>query len=409
MSVTRKKELSIVYNGIEIWKQLDPYLQKLSYTDAVDESDKISLTVNDRDLKWINSWMPQKGDVILPAITLTDWNYEGERVTIDCGSFIVDDFNFSCPPLTGNINGVSAPVDSGFKETENTRTWEAATLKLVASEIAGKYGLTLFYEASGDIQIAKTEQEKQTDSDFLKKLCEKYGLGLKVYSKRLVLWDFKEYSAKAPVTILTPSMVTKWNYKSTMQGTYTGAKVSYTDPNTKKTIDIIVGTENRLYKTTQKADSEADARLIGESAVRNANRKETTMQITLPPRLELMAAETIQLTDFGTMDGKYFIERVSHSIGRGAYNMQLQLSRIPDGAEKPVDSGAAGEKTQKDYTVKNGDTLWNLAKQFYGDSSKYLDIYTANQEAIESDAKRHGKGSSNQGYWIWPGLTITIP
>ena len=60
-------------------------------------------------------------------------------------------------------------------------------------------------------------------------------------------------------------MLTRYAYKSTMRGTYTGAKVSYTNPKTKKTIEIMVGQEGRIYKSNQKADSEADARLMGEN------------------------------------------------------------------------------------------------------------------------------------------------
>lgn len=68
-------------------------------------------------------------------------------------------------------------------------------------------------------------------------------------------------------------------------------------------------------------------------------------------------------------------------------------------------------KTSKSsvYTVKSGDCLWNIAKAAYGDGSKYMTIYNANKSAIEADAKKHGKSSSSQGHWIWPGLKLTIP
>ena len=127
------------------------------------------------------------------------------------------------------LNGVSSPANTDFKETENSKTWEAATVQLIAGEIAGKYGMSLVYEA-GDIPVAKTEQNKQTDSKFLKGICDKYGLGLKVYSNRLVVWDYRQYFAKPVVATITPSMLSRYAYKSTMRGTYTGAKVSYTNP-----------------------------------------------------------------------------------------------------------------------------------------------------------------------------------
>ena len=404
---TRKKSVSLIYNGTEAYSELAPYLEQITYTDSVDESDMISLELSDRDLKWRNAWIPQKGDILIPALTLEDWNYEGEKMTIQCGSFIVDDFGFSSPPAIGNINGVSSPVNTGFKETENTKTWEAATVQLIAGEIAGKYGLNLIYEAQ-EIAVAKIEQDKRTDSDFLKTLCEKYGLGLKVFYNRLVIWDYREYLGRTPITEIKPEMCSKWSYRSSMQGTYTGARVSYKNPKTKKMVDVLVGTEERLYKTNQKADSEADARLIREAPIRNANRRESTMQLTMPPQLLLMATLTVRLNGFGRMDGAYFIERVTHQIGRKAYVMQVLLSRIPESdSEKisaPTEAGIGNV-----YIVQKGDNLWDLSQEFYGTPSRCEEIYRANKDRIETEAREHGKSNSSNGYWIWPGTPLDIP
>ena len=84
---------------------------------------------------------------------------KGSGMTIVCGSFVVDDFSFSAPPLKGSINGVSAPVDTSFKETPNTRTWEAATVQLIAQELANKYGLQLVY----DCMKGHTDQQDGTE------------------------------------------------------------------------------------------------------------------------------------------------------------------------------------------------------------------------------------------------------
>ena len=40
--------------------------------------------------------------------------------------------------------------------------------------------------------------------------------------------------------------------------------------------------------------------------------------------------------------------------------------------------------TVKKYTVKKGDCLWKIAKQFYGDGSKYKIIYEANKDKIKN-------------------------
>ena len=63
----------------------------------------------------------------------------------------------------------------------------------------------------------------------------------------------------------------------------------------------------------------------------------------------------------------------------------------------------------KTYTVKKGDCLWNISKKFYKDGAKWKKIYNANKSTIEKAAKKHGKKSSNNGWWIYPGTKLKIP
>ncbi len=65
-------------------------------------------------------------------------------------------------------------------------------------------------------------------------------------------------------------------------------------------------------------------------------------------------------------------------------------------------------KTTK-YTIKSGDTLWGIAQKFLGSGTKWELIYNANKTIIEQTAKKYGKSSSNHGWWIYPGVTLTIP
>ena len=88
--------------------------------------------------------------------------------------------------------------------------------------------------------------------------------------------------------------------------------------------------------------------------------------------------------------------------------MQVNLSRFQVEAAQEAMDGAA-DSGAGTYVVQSGDTLWDISKKFYGSPARYPEIYAANAVAIETDAKRHGKASSNDGYWIWPGLQLTIP
>ena len=50
-----------------------------------------------------------------------------------------------------------------------------------------------------------------------------------------------------------------------------------------------------------------------------------------------------------------------------------------------------------DYEIQKGDTLWNIAKQFYGSGAKHTAIFEANKEVIKDPDL------------IFPGQKIRIP
>lgn len=60
------------------------------------------------------------------------------------------------------------------------------------------------------------------------------------------------------------------------------------------------------------------------------------------------------------------------------------------------------------WVVKSGDTLWALAKRFYGNGQLHTKIYNDNKLVIEEEAKKRGRKSSSNGHWIYPGTKLTI-
>lgn len=63
---------------------------------------------------------------------------------------------------------------------------------------------------------------------------------------------------------------------------------------------------------------------------------------------------------------------------------------------RPAEKSPAPSANQT-YTVKKGDCLWNIAKKFYGNGSKYKIIVDAN------------KGKIKNANLIYPGQVLTIP
>ncbi|MCI8821818.1 MAG: LysM peptidoglycan-binding domain-containing protein [Lachnospiraceae bacterium] len=85
--------------------------------------------------------------------------------------------------------------------------------------------------------------------------------------------------------------------------------------------------------------------------------------------------------------------------GTKTVNISFDMSRPKASVEPQRETGASPAPTEaQTYTVVKGDCLWNIAKKFYGNGSKYSVIYNANRSVIG--------GNPNL---IYPGQVLTIP
>lgn len=117
-----------------------------------------------------------------------------------------------------------------------------------------------------------------------------------------------------------------------------------------------------------------------------------------------------------------YIEEYNGNLTGGFGDIEYEVSFIEDrdiiiGSQTQATSGAKTKRSTTkttSYTIKKGDTLWEIAQKFLGAGAKWETIYNANKEIIESTAKSRWKAAgitrdSEHGHWIFPGTTITIP
>ena len=415
MSRARRATVDINYEHVNIADNINGSMVSFSYTDvASGETDSVSLSLQDRERKWMGSWAPRKGDHVDAGVTFHDWDGEGDNWGIDCGSFEVDDISMSGPPAACTISAASIPRSKAFNEEERTKTWEEITVEEIASEIAGRAGISLYYEAD-DIPVKSLEQDKQTDCKFLYSVCEKYGLAMKVFAEKIVIFDEALYESASPATTLKYSDLARYSYKSKLEGTYTGAKIAYTDPGTGEDHIVTVGGGERIKEINDQADSAADAQRKAVAALNNANKGDTTLSGTVRARKELTASRCIRIAGCGVMDGIYYLDKVTTKIGgNGASQQSFESHKTGfrmDDAKVMIDEEpeAAAGGNGGEYTVSRGDTLWKIAGKTLGVQTRYAEIYELNKDVIEEKAKARGKKDSGHGHWLTPGTVLQIP
>ena len=131
--------------------------------------------------------------------------------------------------------------------------------------------------------------------------------------------------------------------------------------------------------------------------------------------IKLKAGDTVNIKGIGKyLSGKYYVKEVTRQISSNGYSHSAVLIRTDFGKtlktststlnkkvekKKPVKSTppATTKSPQRTYTVKKGDYLWNIAKQFYGNGAMYTKIYDANTNKIANPNL------------IYPGQVFVIP
>jgi len=316
---------------------------------ASGESDAISIILANTDMRWIKKWMPAKGDKLEAEIILENWKKAGKKKVFDCGKFCLDDLSYSGPELTCTIGGVSVPDGNAFRCTARNKTWKKSAIKEIASSIAKRYHLRLDY-AAGAINTGTIEQNNETDSSFLRKVCEDFGIGIKIYRGKIVIYDKGEYETRKPVAILDRSVLQDWSYNTTLTGTYTGASIKYTSGKDNKEIMCVVGSGKRILNINEKAESLHEAELKACARVNSENEKAETMSVTIMADIRITAGSTVKIAGLGHLNGKYFVDRVIHNIkAEDAYTMDLELHKC----QKRI-AGVTSVRTIKSKTKTTG-------------------------------------------------------
>lgn len=339
--LARRTMVSVTFAGTDITDDIKPYLKSLTYTDDEDDlADDLKLELQDRDNVWLEHWLAEAveaaagGKLSISAVIRPEgWDNTN---TLKTGAFELDSVNASGPPAVVSINATSLAFSASIRQTKKSKAWENYTLSGIASEIAAGGGMTCVFESSNNPSYDRVEQTKQSDIDFLKKLCQDAGISIKVTDGKIVLYDQATYEAKAPVLTIERGAkggYTKYKLSSGSAGTkYAKCRVSYQDPATGACIE---GTAedgdvsgDQCLEVTAKVKSAGEAQTLAKKHLRLHNKLAKTATFTLPGDVGLVAGVTVELKGWGGWDGKYIVTKATHTVGSGGYSTQIQIRKV---------------------------------------------------------------------------------
>lgn len=380
-AVTEGRRASVVidYNGKNIDEYLQSELISFTYKDAGSgEQDDISLQLDDRGGKWLRAWKPDEGDKIKAVISTINWEKDGQKLKLPCGTFEVDTVEPSGPPDIVDIKAMAIPTGGRDSlRTKRSKSWEKTTLKTVAGEIATRAKLKLSWQSKSNPSYDQLEMSEQTDFNFLLETAKGEGLAVKITNSQLVIFEEEEFEKGKPVftiergksdvisykfeNIATDTVYAKCiiEYRSTTTvEKKTAKKKTETKPTTpttpkattptpkppattkkKITKTVIVrgeyalpGVKGPTLKiTNQKVETTAEARRIAKNKLREKNKEVGKASLTLNGSTVYATGVTFNLKGWGKADGKYIIDSCEHTAAGGAYITTLEIRKVIGG------------------------------------------------------------------------------
>ena len=409
----RRTEISLWYDSTPISSEVGPDVESLTYTDcASDTCDSIDVQVNARDDKWITSWWPHRGAVLHPKVKGLDWNVENDTWEMDCGLFVLDDVSFTDCQGTITMGGVSKPSDSDFSELERDVIWKNTSIKRIGAKIAARYGLAFTYDAD-DYDIECDEQDG-TDSSYYNGLCKNYGLILKVYARRLWVYDREKYKAKRAVRTFDRSQIRpgSFGYTATLSGTYTGGYFNYTDADKDIDIECSVGGGSHTKSVNRRATSVYDASVQLCAELNSANHGTVKLRFGVDGDWRVSAGNCIALTGFGNLNGKYFVDKVTHKVSSNGLTTDFECSGIGPAFhswdvggkivyhEKTVDSGVSYDSTYATTSPAAG----AASAAAGGEAGQAITLNKA--PLYVSSTAKNKAGTKTGTYWLYDGILI---
>lgn len=276
--------------------------------------------------------------LISATIVQKNWHDNGKDVVLSCGTFELDSVDASGPPTKITLKGTSIPYTSTMRTERKNRAWENCNLKAIAEQIGQEAGLQVMYLAENNPVYKRKEQVQKSDITFLQKLCKAAGLALKVTIMTVVIYDAAEYDGKPPIKTIIYGSGDYLSYKlgtSLHDTAYTSCHVSYTDPDSKETIESTYTPDSKdgtgqVLEVNEKVNSTGEAYELAKKRLREKNTQQFTASFSMLGDVQLVAGATVRLRGFQSFDKKYKITKATHKL-TGGYTTDIELKQVLEG------------------------------------------------------------------------------
>lgn len=356
MNVTTP-QFTVLYNNKNITADISKYMLSLTYNDKTEgESDEIEIEVEDVDLRWQNSWYPEKGAKLTVLIE-----------NLKCGVFEIDEIELKGPPDVVTIRGMATGIVNSLR-TKKSDAHENKTLKQIAEKVASKNNLTIQGEIP-EITFGRITQNKETDLGFLKRISQEYGVLFSVRDSVITFTSIYSIEKRNTSFTIDKSEISAYSLKDKADGMIKSASVK--SKNAKKNESVSTDLAFEKYQDEQGFSSDAPVTQDSGITYTKAENKQQAeakskaiMHLSATNQMEgtidmqgttlAIAGNNVQFTGVGKLSGKYHIKSSSHKIDKySGYTVSIDIKRLNLPAKSEQITKRKKPKQSNNVSVRN--------------------------------------------------------
>lgn len=345
---TPKPKFAVIYEKKDITNAITPFLLEISYTDYLSEqSDEITLTLEDVNGDWLYDWYPDVGDGV--ELSLSD--EAGELLNM--GRFEISEIEYRHPPSVVVLKALATGI-SKSNRTIKPKTYQDTTLADIVRTVAKRLNLSLTGQIR-DIKIATMTQYQERDVEFLSRLARTYGHSFKIVDKTLVFYDTQKLGERESVALLDKTCVIDVRFSDVIKAVPSKVQVSTYNTKNKKVIKKTKETQPKrptkkgkkptttdtLKITAPNNATESEISAMADAHTQGVQNEQIAGEIELVGNALLVAGQTLLIENFGKFSGKYLIKQARHHLSDKGYLTTIEVRMLkyidPKSSKKPKD------------------------------------------------------------------------
>lgn len=313
--------------GQDVSAELAPFVKSISFIDSIETGsrDEVSITLNNRDGRFINEWFPAQGDILKPGIAFTQ---SGKTNQWNWGQFAIDKMKVRFAPNELKLSALAQELKrDGFEKIQH-RSFDNTSLQQVVDVLASESGLTPVFTGE-NISLTRLQLRNESPQQALIRLAKQYQRHFAVKNGNLLFLQQPNIGS-IEIDLNNHQHVKAVDLDLSPRTGYEKATIEYYDAQKN---ELITHTETaagvasgKTLTLHQPATDLADAKAQAKAALEEQNKDAGgTSSITLKG-VHIEAGMQLTLIGAGQLPGKWLVEKVTTTIdSQRGWDSKLQL------------------------------------------------------------------------------------